>query len=177
MPRSLRTPYAFAVSLVGSLRSGKSASFFSTTCWLAPWPSVRLGLRKLGVLFNRVDARHEVGDVVHLDLVAVFRERLALDRAATRERRGEPREHDGFLSFEIRQLGGLAGGRLQFEIGSLVAHLESRRLRHRRGRKAEDETSRQQCTHHQPPGLLEASEYTRVFTGRCDGCERSVRGV
>ena len=33
---------AFAVSFVGSLRIGKSASFFSTTLALSPWPSVTL---------------------------------------------------------------------------------------------------------------------------------------
>ena len=63
------------------------------------------------VVFDRVDAGHEVGDVELADLVAVLREGLALDRAAARVGLGEPGHDDGLLALEIRQLVGLAVGR------------------------------------------------------------------
>ena len=56
----------------------------------------RLG--ELGVVLDGVGARHEVGDVVLLDLVAVIGQRLALDRAALRERLREPGDDHRLLA-------------------------------------------------------------------------------
>ena len=130
--RSLNTPYAFAVACVGSASIGKSASFLSTTVRLlaAAADQFHLGcLRERGVVVDVVDARHEVDDVVLLDLVAVLRERLALDGAALRERFGEPGHDHVGLAAVLRELVGLAIGALQTEVGRHVADLHHGRHR------------------------------------------------
>ena len=56
---------------------------------------------KLLVLFGRVDARREIGNIELPDRFAALTERLAFGRSATGEGFGEPGEHDGAFALVV----------------------------------------------------------------------------
>ena len=76
------------------------------------------------VRFGGVDARGEVRDVERFEGLAVLTERLAFGRSASRERLGEPGDHDPFLAVELRQLVGFAVGAGKRPVGRLIADLQ-----------------------------------------------------
>src|SRR5258708_2536028 len=78
------------------------------------------------VLVKRIDADHEIGDVVLLDQVPVFRQRLALERAAAGVRLRKPGQYDCLLVPEIRDLVRLAVARLQREVRRRIADFQLR---------------------------------------------------
>src|SRR5215470_11892070 len=76
------------------------------------------------VLLQWIDADHKIRDLVLLNHVAMFRQRLALDGTATGVRLGEPRQHDRLFPLEVRQRVGLAIRALELEIRRGIADLQ-----------------------------------------------------
>src|SRR5208337_2126041 len=81
----------------------------------------RLG--ELLVVARDIHAGGEIGDVQPFQKVSPLGKRLAFGRAASRERLGEPGEHDGGLALVIGQRVNLAVGTGQRKRGCRLAHL------------------------------------------------------
>src|SRR5205823_12222943 len=97
------------------------------------------------VLVERIDADHEISDVVLLDQVAVFRQRLALERAAACVRLRETGQYDCLLVPKIRDLVRLAVGRLQREVRYRIADLQLRGRGHVSDRSECEQAPRKHC--------------------------------
>src|SRR5690606_41482127 len=86
---------------------------------------VGTGLRsKALVLAQRVDAGHEIGDVILADQMTIFRQRLALYGAAGGIGSGKPGQYHRLLATVVRQPMNLAIRTRQFEIRCRIAHFQ-----------------------------------------------------